>query len=105
MYAVVVTGGKQYRVAQGESITVDRLDAAVGSTIELDQVLLVGGEGCESTLVGSTTLEGAKVTAEVVSHDLGEKRETFKYRRTRRSRVRRGSRPHQTTLTIQGISA
>lgn len=105
MYAVVVTGGKQYRVTPGETVVVDRLEAEVGSTVELERVLLVGGEGSEGTKVGTPVVEGAKVTAEVVSHDLGEKRETFKYRRTRRSRVRSGSRPHQTTLTIQDISA
>ncbi len=105
MYAVVVTGGKQYRVAQGESITVDRLEAEVGSTIEFEQVLLVGGEGADGTKVGTPTVDGAKVTAEVVSHELGHKREAFKYTRTRRTRTRRGSRPHLTTLTIQEISA
>ena len=103
MYAVLVSGGKQYRVSQGDTLVVDRLGAEVGSTITLDQVLLVGGEG--DLKVGAPTLAGASVTAEVLSHDLGDKCETFKYRRRQRSRVRRGSRAQLTTLSIQQISA
>jgi large subunit ribosomal protein L21 len=103
MYAVVVSGGKQYRVSQGDTLVVDRLAAEVGSTVSLDQVLLVGGEG--DLKVGSPILEGANVSAEVISHDLGDKCETFKYRRRHRSRVLRGSRARLTTLSIQQISA
>ncbi|MCK6502989.1 50S ribosomal protein L21 [Myxococcota bacterium] len=102
MYAVVVTGGKQYRVSQGDTITVDRLQADVGSTIELGDVLLIGGDELK---VGAPTVAGAKVVAQVVGHELGEKREIFKYRRTRRYRRFRGFRPSLTTLSIQSISA
>lgn len=102
MYAVVVTGGKQYRVSEGDTIIVDRLQADVGSTIEISDVLLVGGDGLK---IGTPTVQGARVTAQVVSHVLGEKREIFKYRRTRRYRRNRGFRPSLTTLSIQSISA
>lgn len=102
MYAVLVTGGKQYRVSEGDTLLVDRLHAEVGSNIDLDNVLMVGGDQLK---IGSPTVPGAKVTAEVVSHDLGEKRMTFKFRRTRRYRRLVGFRPSLTTLRITSISA
>lgn len=102
MYAVIATGGKQYRVSEGDTITVDRLQADVGSTLEISDVLLIGGDELK---VGAPTVAGAKVVAQVVAHELGEKREIFKYRRTRRYRRFRGFRPSLTTLSIQSISA
>ncbi|NOY25516.1 MAG: 50S ribosomal protein L21 [Oligoflexia bacterium] len=102
MYAVVATGGKQYRVSEGDTITVDRLQADVGSTIEITNVLLVAGDDLK---VGTPTVDGAKVTAEVVEHKLGEKREIFKFKRRKRYRRNRGFRPSLTTLSIQSISA
>jgi large subunit ribosomal protein L21 len=104
MYAVVVTGGQQFKVSAGDTITVKRLDAEVGSTIELGTVLMVGGEGA-NLQIGTPNLEGVKVTAEVVAHGKGEKREMFKWLRTRRNRVMRGFRPSETTLSIQSIVA
>ena len=102
MYAVVVAGGRQFKVTQGDTLVVDRLDAPVGSSVELDRVLLIGGE---KVRVGSPVIAGAKVTAEVVDHHLGEKRVTFKFRRTRRTRVLNGFRPSHTTLRVTAISA
>ncbi|MDP6934136.1 MAG: 50S ribosomal protein L21 [Myxococcota bacterium] len=102
MYAIVAVGGKQYRVNEGTTFTVDRVDAEVGSTLELAQVLAIGGD---EPRVGTPVVENAKVQAEVLAHPLGTKREAFKYRRTRRSRVSRGSRPRQTTLRVTAISA
>lgn len=102
MYAVVVTGGKQYRVSEGDTITVDRLSADVGSTVEIDDVLLVGGDELK---VGTPTVAGAKVVAEIVEHKLGDKREIFKFKRRKRYRRNRGFRPSLTTLSIQSISA
>ena len=102
MYAVVVAGGRQFKVTQGDTLVVDRLDAPVGSSVELDRVLLIGGE---KVRVGSPEIPGAKVTAEVVDHHLGEKRVTFKFRRTRRTRVLNGFRPSHTTLRVTAISA
>lgn len=103
MYAVITSGGRQYRVNEGDTIVVDRLDAEVDSTVEIDQVLLVGGDG--ETKVGSPLVEGAAVKARVVAHQLGAKRDAFKFQRRKRSRVRRGGRPAQTTLNITEISA
>ena len=102
MYAVVASGGQQHKVTEGQTLTVKRLDAEVGSTVELDQVLLVGGG--EETHIGAPTVAGAKVTAEVVSHGLGDKRDVFKYKRRQRYRRSTGFRPSETTLTITGIS-
>lgn len=102
MYAVVATSGKQFKVSAGDTIIVDRMAAEVGSSVDLDQVLLVGGEKLS---VGAPTVAGAHVTAEVVDHHLGEKRSTFKFTRTRRSRVLNGFRPSMTTLRITAIHA
>ncbi len=104
MYAVVRTGGQQYKVSAGDTITVKRLDAEVGSEIAIGDVLLVGG-GEADLKVGAPLVEGARVLAEVVSHQKGAKRETFRYTRTRRTRVRRGFRPSETTLTIKAVEA
>ncbi len=102
MYAVIETKGRQFRVAEGDSIQVDRYDAEVGSTVELERVLLIGGDDPK---VGAPLVDGAKVVAEVVSHELGDKREVFKYKRRKRYRRNRGFRPSYTTLRIQTISA
>ena len=106
MYAVIATGGQQYRVSEGDTITVKSLagDAQAGDSITLDQVLLVGGDGAELK-VGTPTVGGASVTAQVVSHDLGTKRDIYKYRARKRYRKSGGFRPHETTLAITGINA
>jgi large subunit ribosomal protein L21 len=102
MFAIVETSGKQYRVEQGETLTVDRVDAEVGSTLTLDRVLLISGDDVK---VGAPTVDGAKITAKVVSHDLGDKVLTFKYRARQRTRRRVGFRARQTTLHIDSIDA
>jgi large subunit ribosomal protein L21 len=102
MYAVVQSGSQQFKVQEGDTFTVDHLDAAVGTTVELDQVVLLGGDTIQ---VGTPTVAGAKVTAEVVGHSLGDKRITYRYRRTRSYRKIRGSRPHLTHLKVTGIQA
>lgn len=102
MYAVVIAGSKQFKVSEGDTIVVDRLDADVGSSVTLDQVLLVGGDKVQ---VGAPTVAGASVKAEVVDHHLGEKRVRFHYMRTRRTRVLNGFRPSFTTLRVTSISA
>ena len=102
MYAIVATSGKQYRVEAGTKITVDRIEAEEGSTIELDQVLLVGGD---ATTIGAPTVPGAKVTAKVAKHELGDKRMTFKFLHRRRHRRKVGYRPRFTTLEIVAIHA
>lgn len=102
MYAVVIAGGKQFKVSEGDTFVVDRLEAEVGSSVTLDQVLLLGGQKVK---IGAPTVAGASVQAEVIDHHLGEKRTTFRYTRTRRTRVLNGFRPSMTTLRVTGISA
>ena len=101
MYAVIESGGKQYRVAQGDQVVVDRLDAEVGAELELP-VLLVGGDEIK---IGSPTVDGAVVSAKVVDHFRGDKVITFKMKRRKRSRRRQGFRASLTTLEITAISA
>lgn len=100
-YAVIHTGGKQYRVSVGDRISVERLEAEAGSEITLDRVLLVGGDG--STRVGTPLVDGAAVTASVDDHFRGEKLVVFKYKAKKRYRRRIGHRQSQTKLTITGI--
>ncbi len=101
MYAVIATGGKQYRVAKGDVLRVERLPAEPGATVELDRVLMVV-EG-DHVRVGSPYLEGAKVTATVRGHGRGEKIRIVKMRRRKHSRKRMGHRQHYTELEITGI--
>lgn len=79
MYAVVVTGGKQYKVAEGDVLFVEKLTADVDSTVELDNVLLVGKDNGE-TVVGKPMVEGAKVTAKVLAQGKAKKVVVFKYK-------------------------
>lgn len=100
MYAVVEAKGRQYRVSPGDQIVVDRMDADEGSEVVLDRVLLVSGS---AVTVGAPVVEGAAVTARVLSHDQGDKAITYKYARRKRFRKRRGFRASLTTLEILGI--
>ena len=102
MYAVVEQGGKQYRVSEGDTLEIDRLEAEEGAEIELSRVLLIGGDKVK---VGSPAVKGAKVTAKVVSHHLGDKVETFKYRPRKRYRTRGAFRACVTKIEITGIKA
>jgi large subunit ribosomal protein L21 len=77
-YAVIETGGKQYRVSEGDHITVERLAAEQGSEITIDRVLLIGGDG--STRIGTPVVEGASVSATIDEHKRGEKLYIFKYK-------------------------
>lgn len=103
MYAVVETGGKQYRVHEGDVIRVEKLAAEAGSTVELERVLLVG-EGAE-VKIGSPTVDGAKVTAEVSEHGKGAKVTIVKFKRRKDYRRTKGHRQDYTELRIKGISA
>lgn len=102
MYAVVKTGGKQYRVAAGEKIKVEQLPADVGAEIALDQVLLVA-DGADVKL-GNPLVSGAMVKAKVVSHGRGEKVHIFKMRRRKHYRKSQGHRQNYTEIEILGIS-
>ncbi|MFI5292103.1 MAG: 50S ribosomal protein L21 [Candidatus Limnocylindrales bacterium] len=101
MYAVIESGGKQYRVELGTELAVDRLDAQPGQTIEFARVLLVA-DGDEAA-IGRPTVDGARVTADVVRQDRGEKIVVFKYRPKARSRVKQGHRADLTILRIADI--
>ena len=103
MYAVVKTGGKQYRVSPGDSIDVEKLPYEVGHQIELDQVLLVAnGSGAK---IGQPLVEGAKVKATVTRQAKGRKVIIYKYRPSKRYRRRKGHRQHFTRLRIDEIVA
>jgi large subunit ribosomal protein L21 len=102
-YAVVETGGKQYRVAPGDTIDVEFLPIAEGEAVNLDRVLLVGGD--EGVTVGTPTVAGASVKADVVTHDRAKKIVVFKYKNKVRSRRRTGHRQAYTRLHIQEITA
>ena len=101
MYAVIESGGKQYRVAPGDVIQVEKLDATEGQTVDLNQVLMVSDE--QGVRVGSPMLAGASVTAKVKSHGRGEKIRVFKMRRRKHYRKTMGHRQYYTELEITGI--
>ncbi|MFO7582633.1 50S ribosomal protein L21 [Guyparkeria sp.] len=103
MYAVVVTGGKQYRVEQGSKVRVEKLSGETGNTVTLDQVLMVG-DGSDIK-VGTPTVDGASVTAEIVGQGRGKKVEIIKFRRRKHHMKRQGHRQAYTELKITGISA
>lgn len=103
MYAVVKTGGKQYRVSPGDSIEVEKLPHEVGEQVELDEVLLVAnGKGA---MIGRPVVEGARVKATVTRQAQGRKVVIFKYRSSKRYRRHRGHRQHLTRLRIDEIVA
>ncbi|MCL2876884.1 MAG: 50S ribosomal protein L21 [Betaproteobacteria bacterium] len=103
MYAVIKTGGKQYRVAAGEKIKVEQIPADVGSQITLDQILMVG-EG-ESVKIGTPVVTGAIVTASVLSHGRHDKVKIFKMRRRKHYQKHQGHRQNYTEIRIEAISA
>jgi large subunit ribosomal protein L21 len=101
MYAVIESGGKQYRVSPGDVIRVEKLEAAAGDTVNLDRVLMVGGD--EDVRIGTPVLAGASVTATVKSHGRGDKVRVFKFRRRKHYRKTIGHRQYYTELEITGI--
>ena len=103
MYAVIKTGGKQYRVVTGEKIKVEQIPADVGAEITLDEVLMVG-EG-ESVNIGTPLLAGAKVTAKLIAHGRGPKIKIFKMRRRKHYQKHQGHRQNYTEIEISGIAA
>ena len=103
MYAVIRTGGKQYKVAQGDVITVEKLAGEAGEAVTFDQVLALGGEGGLS--VGTPVLDGASVQAEVVEQTRGDKIIVFKKKRRKNYRRKRGHRQYLTVLRVTDILA
>ncbi len=102
MYAVVKTGGKQYRVSAGAKIKVEQLSADVGSEVTLDQVLMIAADG--NVKLGSPLLSGAAVKAKVLAHGRGDKINIFKMRRRKHYRKSQGHRQNFTELEIVGIA-
>ncbi|SEK68709.1 LSU ribosomal protein L21P [Atopomonas hussainii] len=103
MYAVIVTGGKQYKVAEGEFLKVEKLEIATGEAVAFDRVLLVGNG--DDVKIGAPVVDGAKVTAEVVAHGRGEKVRIIKFRRRKHHMKRQGHRQWFTEIKITGIQA
>jgi large subunit ribosomal protein L21 len=103
VYAIIRTGGKQYRVEKGDVVRFERLDGAVGSTVTLNDVLLVGGEG--EPRVGSPCLEGASVVGTVVDQDRDAKIRVFKYKKRKHYRRTRGHRQSFTAVRIDAVRA
>ncbi|MDE1884219.1 MAG: 50S ribosomal protein L21 [Rhodospirillales bacterium] len=103
MFAVIRTGGKQYRVTRDAVLKVEKLEAEAGSTVTFTDVLAVGGEG--SLKLGAPVVAGASVTATVIAQDRLDKVLIFKKRRRQNSRRKNGHRQHVTVLRISGINA
>lgn len=102
MYAVILTGGKQYRVSQGQRIKVEKLDAAAGDTVNLDKVLMLANG--EDVKIGAPYIKGGQVTATVASHGRGDKVRIVKFRRRKHYRKSQGHRQDYTELEITAIS-
>ncbi len=103
MYAVIKTGGKQYRVMQGETLRVEKLEADVGAAVTFDQVLLLG-EG-EGITMGAPLVAGASVGAKVVKHGRADKVRIIKFRRRKHHMKQMGHRQHYTEVEITSITA
>jgi len=102
MYAVFQSGGKQHRVAEGQTIRLEKIEVAPGETIEFDNVMMVGDGS--NVKIGTPYVDGGKVTAEVVTHGRGEKIKIVKFRRRKHSRSQMGHRQWFTEVKITGIS-
>jgi large subunit ribosomal protein L21 len=103
VYAIIKTGGKQYRVQKGDVVRIERLEEAVGATVTLDDVLFVGGEG--EPQVGNPRLAGASVVATVVEQDRDAKIRVFKYKKRKHYRRTRGHRQSFTAVRIDAVQA
>lgn len=102
MYAVIKTGGKQYRVTEGDHLRIEKLPGDIGATLTFDEVLMVGGD---KVAVGTPVVKGAKVTAEIIAQDRAKKVIVFKFRRRKNYRRKRGHRQPFTEIKITGVSA
>lgn len=103
MYAVIVTGGKQYRVKEGQSLKVESLAVEPGQSVDFDNVLMVANG--EDVTIGKPNVSGAKVTASVVAHGRGDKIKIVKFRRRKHSRTQMGHRQNYTQVKIEKIQA
>ncbi len=101
MYAVIRSGGKQYRVSQGGSLRVERLPGDVGSSVTLDDVLMIGGEG--DVKIGTPTVDGAQITGTIVAQGRGDKIRVFKMKRRKGYRRTQGHRQNYTEIRVDEI--
>jgi len=102
MYAVIVSGGKQHRVEEGEVLRLEKIEVATGESLDFDQVLMVANG--DDVKIGTPVVEGAKVTAEVVSHGRDDKVTIIKFRRRKHHMKRQGHRQWYTEVKITGIA-
>lgn len=102
MYAIIVTGGKQYKVSEGDIVFIEKLEAAEGDTVTFDQVLAVGKD--DGITVGAPVVEGAKVTASVVKNGKSKKIYVFKYKAKKNEKKKIGHRQPYTKVQIQSIA-
>lgn len=105
MYAVIQTGGKQYRVEPGKTVVVETLTGDEGAEVVFDQVLLVSSGDGGNVTIGKPTVAGAKVTGQIVEHGRGEKLVVFKFRRRKNYVRRNGHRQNYTAVKISAITA
>ncbi len=103
MYAVISTGGKQYKLSQGDVCRVEKLDAEEGASVEIDKVLMIA-DG-DDINIGTPFVDGGKVTATVKSHGRAKKVEIMKFRRRKHHQKRTGHRQYYTEIEVTGISA
>ena len=103
MYAVIQSGGKQHRVAEGQTVRLEKIEIAPGESIEFDNILMVSNG--EDVKIGMPYVDGGKVTAEVVTHGRGDKVKVVKFQRRKHSRKTQGHRQWFTEVKITGISA
>ncbi len=103
MYAVIVSGGKQYRVVEGQTLKLEKLDVEVGSTVNFDQILMIGNG--DDIKIGKPVVTGGKVTASVLSQGRHDKVHIIKFRRRKHHQKQMGHRQYFTEVKITGISA
>jgi large subunit ribosomal protein L21 len=102
MYAIIETGGKQYRVQEGEIIHVEKVDVEPGQSFEVDKILAVGGDG--DFKIGTPVVQGAKVTLKVLSQDKAKKIIVFKYKAKKNYRRKQGHRQPYTKVVVEQIT-
>jgi large subunit ribosomal protein L21 len=104
-FAVIKTGGKQYKVAEGDKLLIEKLDQPIGAEFDFEEILLVSDGTPESAKIGTPLVEGAKVKARVLEHLKGEKKIVFKYTRKTRYKKKKGHRQPYTKVEILKITA
>ena len=102
MFAVIRTGGKQYKVAQNDVLVIEKVAGDIGATLKIEEVLMLGGD---SPKIGAPLVAGASVQCEIVDHGQGEKVIAFKKKRRKNTHRKRGHRQHFTTVKVLGITA